>query len=78
MFILQCLFHNISNVHTIYFTISGENAVFSVPIPRHKSRLYHVNLFLRHYGRQLKTAVEQETGEIECKRHQQSQKEIRI
>ena len=74
MFILQCLFHNISNFHTVYFTISGENAVFSVPIPRHKSRLYHVNLFLRHYGGQLKTAVEQETGEIECKRSTKSKR----
>ena len=36
---------------------------------RHKSRLSHVNVFLRHYGGQLKTAVEQEAGEhIDCKR----------
>ena len=36
---------------------------------RHKSRLSHVNIFLRHYGGQLKTAVEQEAGEkIDCKR----------
>ena len=34
--------------------------LFSVPIPRHESRLSHVNIFLRHYGGQLKTAVEQE------------------
>ena len=30
---------------------------------RHKSRLSHVNVFLSHYGGQLKTAVEQEAGE---------------
>ena len=42
---------------------------FSVPIPRQKSRLSHVNIILRHYGGQLKTAVEQEAGEkIDCKR----------
>ena len=36
---------------------------------RHKSRLYHVNLFLQHHGGQLKTAVEQEVDEkIERKR----------
>ena len=35
---------------------------------RHKARLSHVNIFLRHYGGQLKTAVEQEAGEkIACK-----------
>ena len=38
-------------------------SLFSVPIPRHKSHLSHVNIFLRHYGGQLKTAVEQEVGE---------------
>ena len=44
-------------------------SIFSVPIPRHKSRLSHVNIYLRHYGGQLKTAVEQEAGEkIGCKR----------
>ena len=36
---------------------------FSVPIPRHKSHLSHVNVFLRHYTGQLKTAVEQVSGE---------------
>ena len=36
---------------------------------RHKSRLSHVNVFLRHYGGQLKTAVEQEAGgKIDWKR----------
>ena len=30
---------------------------------RHKSRLSHVNVLLRHYGGQLKTAIEQEVGE---------------
>ena len=35
---------------------------------RHKARLSHVNIFLRHYGGQLKTAVEQDAGEkIACK-----------
>ena len=29
---------------------------------RHKSRLSHGNVFLRHYGGQLKTAVEQEAA----------------
>ena len=34
---------------------------------RHESRLCHVNVLLRHYGGQLKTAVEQEAGEkIDC------------
>ena len=43
--------------------------LFSVPIPRQKSRLSHVNGFLRHYGGQLKTKVEPEAGEkIDCKR----------
>ena len=36
---------------------------FSVPIPRHKSRLSHVNVFLRRYGGQLKTAIKQEASE---------------
>ena len=36
--------------------------IFSVPIPCHKSRLSHLNDFLRHYGGQLKTVVEQEAG----------------
>ena len=46
---------------------------------RHKSLLFHVNVFLRHYGGQLKAAVEQELGEkIDCKRLHQSEKEIRI
>ena len=36
---------------------------------RHKSRLSHVNIFLRYYGKQLKKAVEQEAPEkIDCKR----------
>ena len=43
--------------------------IFSVPIPRHKSRLSYVNIFLRHYGGKLETAVEQEVGvKIGCKR----------
>ena len=36
---------------------------FSIPMSRQKSRIFHVNLFLRHYGRQLKTTVVQEAGE---------------
>ena len=44
-------------------------AEFSVPIPRQKSRIFDVNVFLRLYGRQLKTAVEQEAIEkIDYKR----------
>ena len=35
---------------------------FSNPIPRQKSRLFHVNGFLCHYGGQLKTVVEPEVG----------------
>ena len=31
--------------------------------PHHKSRLSHLNVLLRHYGGQLKTALEQEAGE---------------
>ena len=36
----------------------------SVAIPRHRSRLSHVNVFLRHYGGKLKAAVKQEAGEM--------------
>ena len=36
---------------------------------RQISHLSHVNLILRYYGGQLKTAIEQEAGEkIDCKR----------
>ena len=36
---------------------------------RHKSRLYHVDLFLRHYGAQLKITVKQKEGKkTDCKR----------
>ena len=43
--------------------------LFFVPIPHHKSHLSHMNIFLRHYGGQLKTVVEQEACEkIGCKR----------
>ena len=38
--------------------------LFSVSITRQKSRLSHVNAFFLHYVGQLKTAVEQEVGEI--------------
>ena len=49
--------------------------LFSVPIPCHKSRLSHVNVVLRYYAGQLKTAIEQEAGEkIDCG----SENEIRI
>ena len=50
---------------------------FSVPT-RHKSRLSHVNIILRHYGGQLKTAVEQEMGKKTVKDDKKSGKEIRI
>ena len=36
--------------------------LFFIPIPCHKSRLSHVNVFLHHYERQLKIVVEQEAG----------------
>ena len=40
-----------------------------VPIPRHKSRLSHMNVFICHYGGQFKTAVKQKAGEkIDWKR----------
>ena len=43
--------------------------LFSVPMPRHKSHLSLLNVFLRHYRGQGKTAVEQEAGEkIDFKR----------
>ena len=46
-----------------------ENIWYKRSDTRHKSRLSQVNVFLRHYGRQLKTALEQEAGEkIDCKR----------
>ena len=35
---------------------------FSVLIPRHKSRFSHVNIFLRHYGGQLKPANSGQAG----------------
>ena len=36
--------------------------LFFVLIPRQKSRFSHVNVFLRHYGGQLKTVVKHEAG----------------
>ena len=46
------------------YTLKGYRALFLVPIPHVTS-----HAFLRHYGGQLKTAVEPETGEkIDCKR----------
>ena len=45
---------------------------------RHKSRLSHVNIILRHYGGQLKTAIEQEVGKKTVKDDKKSGKEIRI
>ena len=48
---------------------SNTTSKITSKIPRQKSRLSHVNIVLRHYGGQLKTAVEQEAGEkIDCKR----------
>ena len=42
---------------------------FSIPMSRQKSRIFHVNLLLRHYGGQLETTVEQEAGKkIDCKK----------
>ena len=48
-------------------THSEELPLFSVPILRNKSHFSHV--FLRYYGGQLKTAVEQKAGDkIGCKK----------
>ena len=42
---------------------------FSLPMPRHRSRLSHVNVLLCHYGGQLKTPIKQEAGKkIDWKR----------
>ena len=44
--------------------INLNNQCLTVPSSaRHKSCLSHVNVFFSHYGRQLKTVVEQEVGE---------------
>ena len=54
-----------------------EIQVFSVLVPRHKSRLFYVNVFLRHYGGQL-TAVQNETGEKMDKDNNKVKKELKI
>ena len=64
--LLALIYISMQKIVRIYNLVQ---VVFSVPILRLKSRLSHVNVFLRHHGGQLKTAVEQEAGKkIDWKR----------
>ena len=54
--------HQIDNCLRCIILLCVYMYVFSVPIPRHKSRFSHVNVFLRHYGEQLKTANSSQGG----------------
>ena len=57
-----------SALNIFFETLQDDTAQFSVPITSQITPLSRES-FLRHYGGQLKTAVEQEVGEeIDCKR----------
>ena len=62
--------HDLDNFLLILLFISSLNSRDILRFKtHHKSRFSHVNVFFRHYGGQLKTAVEREVGEkIYCKR----------